>query len=93
MTTEVTITPNPWDDVEKLFPGCSAQWDAQGGSDWLGDNDPQFIAEGTNLAVGYTKHGKHYWALWSERTLTWLFVPRPVNLTVTKDRKLKLSAP
>ena len=87
-STQVT-----WSDLEELFSGCSAQWDAQGGSEWLGDNSPTFVVEGTNLAVGYRKNDKNYWALWSERTLTWLFVPRPVNLVVTKNRKLKLEAP
>lgn len=82
-----------WSDAETLFPGCSVQWDAQGGSEWLGNNQPHFVMEGANLAVGYTLHDKNYWALWSERTLTWVFVPRPVNLKILAGGKMKLEAP
>jgi hypothetical protein len=81
-----------WDDAEKLFPGCSPQWDAQGGSEWLGDNTPVFVVHGQNFAIGYGVAPKAHWALWNNKSQRWLFVPRPVNLIMT-SATMKLEAP
>lgn len=76
-----------WDDVEKRFPGCSAQWDAQQPSRGVAPLDMFWNATGTVSLVwrtwrlyidnGFIEYDNEYhyvyhYASWLPGTGTWL---------------------
>lgn len=71
-----------WEDAERLFPGCSAQWDAQGGEAWVAGRERLTIAIITSptkratLAIGCGTEEPFGWALWMARdgVNQWLFL-------------------
>ncbi len=66
-----------WEDAERLFPGCSAHWDADGGPEWLGtrSNITIVIHSGTlALAIGCGASTPYGWALWSSSSERWIFL-------------------
>lgn len=68
--------PDPsWEDAERAFPGCSAQWDAQRGDVWLGASEPVMVIHNLTLAIGCDHPPKARWAVWNQEKKQWIFIP------------------
>lgn len=72
-----TIT---WELAEARFPECTARWDADGGSDWVGDHQgpwPTFCWSGEDDLLAVTYDGRNYHiALWDGQEHGWRFQDR-----------------
>jgi hypothetical protein len=86
-----TNKSNKWDEIEAVHPNSSAQWDVQGGQEWVGNRSgPRlyFNKEGLHAYVGGTSEELvESWecAIWRSEQQKW-YIRRPREVEMNGDK-------
>lgn len=73
-----------WDEAEKLFPGCSAQWDVQDGDEVVrsyGDYSIEIRTIADILYVDIIAHNRNV-----EDWITWLSAAQKWDIRIMQDK-------